>query len=159
MITKYINNTDQEIQLLGTDNVRSLKYWPDETNIGAAHGNDIPEIRLADIYLSRAEALNELGYPSDETLRYINLVRKRSGLADLKVNDIGGQNGMRDKILLERGHEFYNEGHRRMDMIRVGKFISDAVRRGKNATPSHVLFPIPQAVIDSDPLIEQNANF
>lgn len=159
MITKYINNSDQEILLAGNDNIRSFKYWPDENHIGAAHGNDIPEIRLADIYLSRAEALNELQFPNQEALQYINLVRQRAGLDDLESSDVTSQDAMRDRILLERGHEFYNEGHRRMDMIRHGKFVSDAVRRGKNAQAFHVVFPIPQVVIDSDPLIEQNDNF
>ncbi|TYR37538.1 RagB/SusD family nutrient uptake outer membrane protein [Sphingobacterium phlebotomi] len=159
MITKYINNSDQEILLAGNDNIRSFKYWPDENHIGAAHGNDIPEIRLADIYLSRAEALNELQFPSQEALQYVNLVRQRAGLDDLESSDVASQDAMRDRILLERGHEFYNEGHRRMDMIRHGKFISDAVRRGKNARPHHVVFPIPQVVIDSDSAIEQNDNF
>lgn len=159
MITKYINNSDQEILLASNDNIRSFKYWPDENHIGAAHGNDIPEIRLADIYLSRAEALNELQFPSQEALQYVNLVRQRAGLDDLESSDVMSQDAMRDRILLERGHEFYNEGHRRMDMIRHGKFISDAVRRGKNAQPHHVVFPIPQVVIDSDSAIEQNDNF
>src|SRR5690606_19718053 len=133
--------------------------WPDENHVGAAHGNDIPEIRLADIYLSRAEALNELQFPSQEALQYVNLVRQRAGLEDLASGDVTSQSAMRDQILLERGHEFYNEGHRRMDMIRHGKFISDAVRRGKKAQPYHIVFPIPQVVIDSDSAIEQNDNF
>lgn len=159
MITKYINNSDQEIQLAGSDNIRSFKYWPDENHVGAAHGNDIPEIRFADIYLSRAEALNELQFPSQEALQYVNLIRQRAGLEELESSDVKSQEAMRDRILLERGHEFYNEGHRRMDMIRHGKFISDAVRRGKNAQSHHIVFPIPQVVIDSDSAIEQNDNF
>ena len=134
-----VRNTGVEF-MLNSQNTKGVVRWESMLNFAWLKNN-----------------VQDLG--TNKVLRYINLVRKRSGLADLKVNDIGGQNGMRDKILLERGHEFYNEGHRRMDMIRVGKFMSDAVRRGKNATPSHVLFPIPQAVIDSDRLIEQNANF
>src|SRR5690606_28954304 len=105
MITKYINNSDQEVLLAGNDNIRSLKYWPDENHVGAAHGNDIPEIRLADIYLSRAEALNELQFPSQEALQYVNLVRQRAGLDDLASGDVTSQSAMRDRILLERRSE------------------------------------------------------
>ncbi len=159
MITSYINNADQTVTLLGSDNVRSFKYWPDQNHVGAAHGNDIPEIRLSDIYLSFSEALNELQYPSQQAFDYLNLVRKRAGLSDLTSIEVTSKEMFRDKILLERGHEFYNEGHRRMDMIRMGKFISDAVRRGKNAKSYHVVHPIPQVVIDSDPQIKQNENF
>lgn len=159
MITSYINNADQTINLLGTDNVRSFKYWPDQNHVGAAHGNDIPEIRLADIYLSYAEALNELQYPNQVAFDYLNLVRKRAGLSDLTSSVVTSKDMFRDRILAERGHEFYNEGHRRMDMIRMGKFISDAVRRGKNASAHHVVYPIPQVVIDSDAQIKQNTGF
>lgn len=159
MITKYVNNSNVEINLLGSDNIRSFKYWPDQNHVGAAHGNDIPEIRLADIYLSLAEALNELQYPSQEALQYINIVRNRAGLENLTYAIISSKELMRDQILLERGHEFYNEGHRRIDLIRMGKFISDAIRRGKPAKPHHTVFPIPQVVIDSDSAIKQNENY
>lgn len=159
MITYYINSSNQRIELLGNDNVRSFKYWPDPNNVGAAHGNDIPEIRLADILLSRAEALNEQNGPGEEALQLINQVRTRAGLPGLKLADISSKEALRDLILAERGHEFYNEGHRRMDLIRTGKFISNAQARGKNAQPYHVVFPIPQVVIDSDPAIVQNSNY
>lgn len=158
-MTVYINNANQTVSLLGNDNIRSVKYWPDQNNAGAAHGNDIPEIRLADIYLSRAEALNEISGPTQEALDNINLVRRRANLLDLKLVDITSKDQLRDLILAERGHEFYNEGHRRIDLIRMGKFISNAIARGKNARDIHLVFPIPQVVIDSDPLIKQNKDF
>lgn len=159
MITYYINNSDQTIMLRGNDNIRSFKYWPDQNHYGASHGNDIPEIRLADILLLRAEALNELNGTTSESIGFINQVRTRAGLKDLNIADISGKEALRDLILLERGHEFFNEGHRRIDMIRMGKFISNAVSRGKNAKEYHVVFPIPQVVIDSDPAIKQNPNY
>lgn len=140
--------------MLGNDNIRSVKYWPDQNNAGAAHGNDIPEIRLADIYLSRAEALNEISGPTQDALDNINYVRRRANILDLKLVDITSKDQLRDLILAERGHEFYNEGHRRIDMIRMGKFISNAIARGKNARNIHLVFPIPQVVVDSDPLIK-----
>lgn len=159
MITYYLNTSDQRIELRGSDNIRSFKYWPDPNNVGAAHGNDIPEIRLSDILLSRAEALNELNGPSLEAIQFINQVRSRAGLPALKLENSLSKESLRDLILLERGHEFYNEGHRRMDLIRTGKFISNAQARGKNAKPFHLLFPIPQVVIDSDVAIKQNPNY
>ncbi|NBA85188.1 RagB/SusD family nutrient uptake outer membrane protein [Emticicia sp. CRIBPO] len=159
MITYFINSSDQRVELRGSDNIRSFKYWPDQNHVGAAHGNDIPEIRLADILLSRAEALNELNGPNAEAVQLVNQVRSRAGIGALKLENITSKEAFRDLILLERGHEFFNEGHRRMDLIRTGKFVSDAQARGKNAQPFHVLFPIPQVVIDSDPAIKQNPNY
>lgn len=160
LVTSYTNSSGQTISLLGNDNIRSFKYLPDPNAQGASHGNDIPEIRYADVLLSRAEALNELNGPNQEALDLINLVRKRAGLENIKLSDVGSKESLRDHILKERGWEFYSEGHRRMDLIRMDKFISGALARGKsNAKPAHVLFPIPQAVMDSDPLLLQNEGY
>lgn len=159
MITYYVNQSNQIINLRGNDNIRSFKYWPDQNHFGASHGNDIPEIRFADILLLRAEALNELNGPTIESIRLVNQVRSRAGLNDLSIEDISSKEVFKDIILMERGHEFFNEGHRRIDMIRMGKFISNAQSRGKNAKEFHVVFPIPQVVIDSDPAIIQNPNY
>jgi len=145
---------------LGNDKIRSFKYLPDRDAKGASHGNDIPEIRYADILLSRAEALNELNGPNQESINLINLIRNRAGLGNLNLADFESKEALRDHILKERGWEFYSEGHRRMDLIRMNKFISGALERGKtNAKPFHVLFPIPQVVMDSDPSMVQNDGY
>ena len=160
LVTSYINNSGQTVSLLGSDNIRSFKYLPDPNAQGASHGNDIPEIRYADILLSRAEALNELKGPVQEALDLINEVRNRAGLENIKLSDVASKEALRDHILKERGWEFYSEGHRRMDLIRMDQFISGAVARGKvTAKPFHVLFPIPQVVMDSDPLLIQNEGY
>ncbi|MCF3108849.1 RagB/SusD family nutrient uptake outer membrane protein [Niabella sp. CC-SYL272] len=160
LVTSYTNTSGQTVSLLGNDNIRSFKYLPDPNAQGASHGNDIPEIRYADILLSRAEALNELSGPSQESLDLINLVRNRAGLGNIKMSDVVSKEFLRDHILKERGWEFYSEGHRRMDLIRMHRFVPGALARGKtNARPFHVLFPIPQAVMDSDPLLIQNEGY
>jgi len=160
LVTSYVNSTGQTVSLLGNDNIRSFKYLPDPGALGASHGNDIPEIRFADILLARAEALNELNGPTSEALELINQVRHRAGLSDLRPVDFTDTETLRDHILSERGWEFYSEGHRRMDLIRMDRFISGAQTRGKsNAQPYHVRYPIPQAVMDSDPLLVQNEGY
>ncbi|MEJ7830419.1 MAG: RagB/SusD family nutrient uptake outer membrane protein [Segetibacter sp.] len=123
-------------------------------------GNDLPEIRYADILLSRAEALNELTGPNTESINLINLVRKRAELTDVKLTDFTSKDALRDHIIKERGWEFYSEGLRREDLIRTGKFISYAQARGvANAKDYKVLFPIPQQALDADPLLKQNPGY
>ncbi len=71
------------------------------------------------------------------------------------------QDEFRDAILDERGREFFGEGIRRMDLIRHGKFIEVANQAGiSNAQAHHVLFPIPQSVIqEGGGIIEQNLGY
>lgn len=141
------------------DNARSFKFTPDPNGQGASHGNDIPYVRLADIILARAEALNELNGPTQESIDLINEIRQRANAADIVLEDFSIKDNLRDFILEERAREFYSEGLRREDLIRQGKYIESANSRGKSAQPHHVLYPFPQAQIDNNPSLEQNSGY
>jgi hypothetical protein len=92
----------------------------------------LPIIRMADLYLMKAEALNEyLDAPNAEVYEAVNLIRNRAGLqnvetvwsnADLVVesalNKHTRKEGMREIILRERGIELAFEGSRYWDMLR-----------------------------------------
>lgn len=160
ILSEYVDNTGKTISLLNNNNTRSFKYWPDPNATGASHGNDIPEIRYADILLARAEALNEMNGPNQESVDLINAVRKRANLGDKKLVDFVSKDALRDHILKERGWEFYSEGQRRQDMIRMNKYISSAIDRGKaSAEAKHVLFPIPEVAITANPKLKQNTGY
>ncbi len=160
IISDFINKKGEAVSLLNTNNTRSFKYWPDVNAQGNEHGNDVPEIRYADILLSKAEALNELNGPTQESLDLINQVRTRAGLANLNVSDFSSKETLRDHILAERGWEFYSERKRRQDLIRHGKFVSSAIERGvTNAKPYHVKFPIPQTELDANKELVQNDGY
>ncbi|WP_257668404.1 RagB/SusD family nutrient uptake outer membrane protein [Parapedobacter tibetensis] len=164
IMTGYINGAGREISLLNNNDTRSIKYWPDPDAIVNEHGNDLPEIRFADILLAKSEALAELNWPSQEAVDLVNQVRERAGLVGddaVSLADFSSLQAFRDHMLNERAWEFYNEvGIRREDLIRFGKFVSSAHGRGKtNARETHVLFPIPQAAMDADPSLEQNDGY
>ncbi|MFC4871058.1 RagB/SusD family nutrient uptake outer membrane protein [Negadavirga shengliensis] len=163
ILTAYINTQGELVSLLDNNNTRSFKYWPDPNAIGNQHGNDESEIRYADILLSRAEALNEIHGPNQESLDLINEVRARAGLGEhlLVLGDFATKEALREHLLDERAWEFYSEvGIRREDQIRMGTFISSAIERGHtNAHPSRVVFPIPQAAMDANPSLVQNDNY
>jgi hypothetical protein len=92
----------------------------------------LPIIRLADLYLMKAEALNEYSdVPNQEVWDAINMVRRRAGIPDVEtaysnssivtaeaLNKHTGKEGMRDIILQERSIELAFEGSRYWDMIR-----------------------------------------
>jgi hypothetical protein len=141
------------------DNARCLKYW-DNATAGNHSGNDVPIIRYADILLTKAEALNELNGPTQESLDLINEVRIRAGIATLTLTDASTTDVYRDLILRERGWEFVAEGKRREDLLRHGKFISLAQARGiGTAADKHKLYPIPQIEIDANKICGQNEGY
>lgn len=86
-----------------------------------------PLIRLADLYLLYAEALNESEGPGPEAYKYINLVRERAGLPTVQeswtnysVNPgkFTSKDGLREIIQQERLIEFSFEGQRFWDLRR-----------------------------------------
>lgn len=160
MIEEYINNEGELIDLRPPlDNMRPFKYWPADDFAGPAYGNDIPDIRYADILLSRAEALNELNGPTQEAIDLINMVRERAEVPELVLGDFGSKEALRSHLLDERGWELWWEGKRREDLIRHGEFISRAQARGVPAQAHHVRHPIPLFALDANPLLEQNPGY
>lgn len=160
IVSQYINTAGKTISLLNQNNTRSFKYTPDPAAVSNDHGNDIAVIRYADILLSRAEALNELNGPTKESLDLIQDVRDRAGLTTPLDLTSFTKESLRQRILDERGWEFYGEKLRRQDLIRNGSFVSNAKARGITiADDHHQLFPIPQTEITANPLCEQNIGY
>jgi hypothetical protein len=161
IMAKYKNGSGKTVNLLDNkDDTRSFRYWPDPDAQGNTHGNDIPAVRYADILLSRAEALNELHGPKQNQIDLINQVRKRAGLNDLQLSSFPSKKTLRKQILSERGWEFYNEGKRREDLIRMDKFIEFAHDRGvSHAEEEQRLYPLPQPAIDSNSNLVQNPGY
>ncbi|MBD5231095.1 MAG: RagB/SusD family nutrient uptake outer membrane protein [Bacteroidales bacterium] len=110
---------------------------------------DLPLIRLAEIYLSAAEAHLRGGVGNaTDALQYVNYVRERAKVQRFTVAQFTLPN-----ILEERGRELYWENCRRTDLIRFGKFTNGYNWNWKNGAAygtdiaSHMtLFPIPSQV-------------
>jgi len=93
------------------------KFIPGFTAGIPVSGYHWPYMRLPEIYLSYAEALNELGR-TPEAYEYINKVRNRVGLKN--IEDVGSwdKESLREQILKERACEFGFEQVRWFDMTR-----------------------------------------
>jgi hypothetical protein len=119
-------------------------------------------LRYADVLLMKAEALNELGNTTDAEEPLYN-VRKRAGLTDRSDVENLSQEQMREKIRHERRMELAFEGHSWFDMIRWdnGRYALNFLHSiGKvNAQAKHLLLPIPQKEIDSNPNLKQNPGY
>lgn len=104
------------------------KYMDGQGKDNRNHENDLFLIRLAEIYLIKAEALNELYGPTPEAIAAFNTVRERARKADgaarqypalLTADQIGDKTDFRMKIFDERGLEFVGEGARWFDLVRM----------------------------------------
>lgn len=159
IITEYTNISGEHIQLLGKDESLPIKYGFDPNASGPNQGNDIPVVRYADILLTRAEALNEMNGPNQESVDLINMVRNRANVSELNLADFPAKASLRDHIFQERRWEFFIEAKLREDQIRQGTFISNAQARGENAQSHHVLYPLPQSEMNANPELVQNEGY
>lgn len=159
IMDEYINLDGDTVSLRDNDNYRALKYY-DANAIAQYHDSDIPTVRYAEILLTRAEALNELNGPNQESIDLINQIRERANLTDIQLSDFSSKEELRNHILDERGWEFYCERKRRLDLIRMDKYIEQARNRGATtAQDFHRRYPIPQAAMDANSLLEQNPGY
>ncbi len=135
--------------LLEVSGVRVMKWVPDMTN-EATPGNDFSFLRYADVMLMKAEALMRTGNNSG-ALTIVNELRAVRG-ADALIS-ISEQS-----MLEERGRELYQEGWRRNDLIRYGKFL-EAWSEKPVSDPTYLLFPFPSAQIVANPNLQQNPGY
>jgi hypothetical protein len=96
-----------------------------------------PLMRMADLYLMKAEALTQyLEVPTQEVYDAINKVRRRAGIPDVEkvwsnpelaktVNKHTTKEGMLEIILRERDNELAFEGHRYWDVVRYRNAITE----------------------------------
>ena len=71
---------------------------------------------------------------TQEAIGLLNQVRvTHGGLKAYQLSDFSSVEDFLDKLLEERGHEFYFEGVRRQDLIRHGKFIEAALAKARFA--------------------------
>lgn len=130
-------------------------------------------MRLADIILLKAEALNETGDLGGATV-LVNQIRNRVGLPNISASS---KEDMKSKILDERRLELAFEGQRWDDLVRAGEIVStmnnlnevkytcnDGVPSAPiainyNMTNDKILCPIPQQEMDANQNLIQNPRY
>lgn len=131
-----------------------------ESNTGRNKGEaDISILRLADIYLMRAEAKLRKSNDAAGALSDVNTVRasrtKTTPPPALTTMSL-------DLLYRERGFELYWEMVRRTDMIRFGKYEGTWTEKTNNNVQKRI-FPIPQTAIDGASnlpgYLKQNASY
>ena len=115
------------------------------------------ELRLADVILMYAEALNENGASAAEVLALLDPIRTRAGLATLDPTVLNTQALVRQALQDERRLELAFEGHRWFDLVRTGTVDAEM---GEAVNSNYHVFPIPNSeVLASDGVITQNPGY
>jgi starch-binding outer membrane protein, SusD/RagB family len=119
-----------------------------------ANGDDnVIVLRLAEMYLIRAEANARLDAAASVVRADVNVIRNRAGLGNLPTT-VTSVEGLLAAILHERRVEFAFEGHRFFDLRRMG-----LAGQLLGMTSDRLLYPIPQAEMDMNPNLTQNPGY
>ena len=140
--------------------------WTNLTDAGeaasasAARGcsTDYPMFRLAEVYLSAAEAVlrGGTGMSRQEALAMVNEVRER-GYGDVAGRISDAQFNL-PFMLDERGRELYHEMHRRTDLIRFDRFTTGSylwqwkggTLDGTSVNDRYNIYPIPLSELSAN---------
>ncbi|MEL6675159.1 MAG: RagB/SusD family nutrient uptake outer membrane protein [Bacteroidota bacterium] len=119
--------------------------------------HDWIELRLADVMLMYAEALNETDAAPETVLDVLDPIRTRAGLAPLDHTALDSKALIRQAIQDERRLELAFEGQRWFDLVRTGTVDAEM---GQSINSNYHLFPIPiSEVLASFGVITQNDGY
>jgi hypothetical protein len=143
--------------------VRIVKWPVDPAHLDQENGNDYALFRLAEIYLIKAEALNELSATNGPAaVALINQVRARVFTPPKPLATTLTQQQIRDAILSERLYELTDEAKRRQDLIRMDQYIVRPWQYKAASAfnePFRVLMAIPDIQLGTNPKLVQNAGY
>ena len=115
------NNNYGGLPIAKHTNFRTGLY--DKVVTGLHCGINLRMMRYSDVLLRAAECENEINGPTQQAIDWINQVRNRAGLADLKLSDFGSADKLFEQIAnVERPKEFGCEWGRGYDLLRWGFF-------------------------------------
>lgn len=151
--------TDQRSDLIALNPAFGGVYYTTKFD-ELQNASNVPVIRIAELYLIRAEARANTGNIAGG-LEDLNMIRNRAGLGNSSASS-GAE--LVDLILEERKFEFVAEGHRFFDMTRTDRAINvftNLPRTTGSTTYSigdrgRYLLPIPNSEIFTNPNIIQN---
>ncbi|MFY1046105.1 RagB/SusD family nutrient uptake outer membrane protein [Chryseobacterium sp. GP-SGM7] len=133
------------------------------SNTIADGGSNFVVLRLADIFLMKAECFAEQNDFTNANL-YLNKIKTR---AAIPTTNFTSKDLLLNEIDRERRLEFVGEGHRWFDLLRTGKAISVMTAHFNNnqgystaqIKQYNLLMPVPQGQINTDPALKQNPGY
>lgn len=118
-------------------------------------------LRYADVLLMQSEAMNNINPSDPNKFNGLNAVRDRAGLTAFHLSSANtAPSAFVDSLVKDRARELCVEGHRRWDLLRLGRFkqIEQSVN-GLTATDNLLLMPLPQTELDANSNLKQNPGY
>lgn len=131
--------------------------YRDPKRVGNNSRINWPVLRYADVLLMKSEAINNLTPGSATKFDGINAVRTRAGLGSLDFTTTPTGDDFITALVNERAWELCLEGHRRFDLLRLGRLkqVQKAVYN-RDIEDKYLLYPVPQSEIALDPNLAPN---
>jgi len=121
-------------------------------------------LRYADVLMMQSEAMNKVNPADPAKFNGLNAVRARAGLTlptqQLSLANTPTSAAFVDSLVKDRSRELCIEGHRRWDLIRLGKY-KEVEKAVNNVTVQdfQLLFPIPSSELDANKKLKQNTGY
>ena len=158
---QYITEVDQLDNGFASVKFRNVRSDGARTSAIDYVDTDLPLMRMAEAYLTYAEASVRKFGPNSDADSKLKFLRDRAHAAPLN-------NATLDDICAEWAREFWFEGRRRMDLIRFNKFAGQSDYKwefmggevkGTSFPSFRKVFAIPQADLSNNPNLKQNNGY
>ena len=149
LTTKQITGFLNGLSIVKWQNRRSDNSTPSDATFS---DTDIPLFRLAEMYLTRAEAQYRLGGNDEQAMADVNVLRNRAHATPITSINL-------DMLIDEWGREFYMEARRRSDLVRFNLFTGSryiwdfkgGVSTGTSVDKRFNVYPIPATDLSNNP--------
>jgi hypothetical protein len=141
--TRDITDRSKETQGYGCVKFRNVRSDGKSASALAKVDTDLPLMRIAEAYLTYAEAETRMNGETDDAKEKVDKIRSRA-------NAVLHNSYTLDQIQEEWTREFWFEGRARIDQIRFGKY---------NLPKYRYIYPIPNNDLTNNPNLTQNTGY
>ncbi|MBA4140083.1 MAG: RagB/SusD family nutrient uptake outer membrane protein [Segetibacter sp.] len=118
-------------------------------------------LRLAEMYLIKAEAYAKMPGKEGEAIQMVNVIRSRAGLSGGQLyatTDLKGYTTVLDVVLAERNLELAWEGHRSFDIFRNNRPLDRSFTQSEGWSGPRTVLPTSNLIVAYIPEVEINLN-
>ena len=159
--SRYILDESEKEQGFSCVKFRNVRSDGKATAALVKVDTDLPFIRIAEAYLTYAEASIRLNGANDKATSYINALRKRANALEESTYEL-------KDVIKEWSKEFWFEGRRRMDLVRFNMYggqsnykweFMGGVSSGSQFPAYRNIYALPDNDLTNNENLKQNAGY